>query len=224
VREALAIHQAVELHAMIDVSDGLAADVNHICEESRCGAVLVAEAVPVSDAARELSRTSGKTPLQHALGDGEDFELVFAVSPRTGRSCSRPAGPGLAKIGECVESGCGSKRTERENRSRRWGGCMILANRDREGAGVSSARSLTVTVRRKSLRQHGDGAGFAEEDQVAGAVVLEHLDTELLALSKSFSPPLRAASFIALFHGTPDALGTNLPPNGAVATYPASVM
>src|SRR5213079_1736885 len=62
VREALALHQAVELHAMIDVSDGLAADLNHVCEESRCGAVLVAEAVPISDAARFLSRTSDKTP------------------------------------------------------------------------------------------------------------------------------------------------------------------
>jgi thiamine-monophosphate kinase len=106
VREALALHAAVNLNAMMDISDGLAADVNHICEESGCGAVLVAEAIPVSDAARELSRTSGKTPLQHALGDGEDFELVFAVSPECGERLVRePPGPGLTKIGECVSAG-----------------------------------------------------------------------------------------------------------------------
>jgi thiamine-monophosphate kinase len=106
VREALALHAAVALRAMIDVSDGLAADVNHICEESRCGAVLVADAVPVSDAAGELARTSGRTPLQHALGDGEDFELVFAVSPEDGvRLLAAPPVAGLVKIGECVESG-----------------------------------------------------------------------------------------------------------------------
>ena len=106
VHEALALHRAVELRAMLDISDGLAADVNHICEESGCGVVLVAEAIPVSDAARELGRTSGKTPLQHALGDGEDFELVFAVSPEDGMKLltARPV-PGLVKIGECVESG-----------------------------------------------------------------------------------------------------------------------
>jgi thiamine-monophosphate kinase len=108
VREALALHAAADLHAMCDVSDGLAADLNHILEESRCGAVLVAESVPVSTAAAELSRTSGRTPLEHALGDGEDFELVFTVSPADGERLLRDQPvPGivLAKIGECVESG-----------------------------------------------------------------------------------------------------------------------
>lgn len=108
VREALALHDTVNLHAMIDVSDGLAADLHHILEESGCGAVLTAEAIPVSAAAGELSRTSGKSPLQHALGDGEDFELVFAVSPADGERLLRehPAlGVALTKIGECVESG-----------------------------------------------------------------------------------------------------------------------
>ncbi len=91
---------------MLDISDGLAADLNHICEESKCGAVLHASAIPISDAARELSRTSGKSPLQHALGDGEDFELVFAVSPDDGAKLLRePPVPGLTRIGECVESG-----------------------------------------------------------------------------------------------------------------------
>lgn len=106
VREALALHNTVDLRAMLDISDGLAADLNHICEESRCGAVLFAEEIPISDAARELSRTSGLTPLAHALGDGEDFELVFAVSPADGKKLLRePPIPGLAKIGVCVEAG-----------------------------------------------------------------------------------------------------------------------
>jgi thiamine-monophosphate kinase len=106
VREALALHQAVELRAMLDVSDGLAADVNHLCEESGCGAVLFAGAIPISDAARELGRGSGKTPLQHALGDGEDFELVFAVAPEDGvKLLASPPVTGLVQIGECVESG-----------------------------------------------------------------------------------------------------------------------
>jgi thiamine-monophosphate kinase len=106
VTEALALHAAVELHAMIDVSDGLAADLNHILEESGCGAVLTADAVPVHTDAVELSRRTGRRPLDHALGDGEDFELVFAVSAADGAKLLRtPPVPGLTKIGECVENG-----------------------------------------------------------------------------------------------------------------------
>lgn len=106
VREALALHAVAGLHAMCDISDGLAADLNHILEESGCGAVLFADAIPVSPDAVELSRTSGKSPLRHALGDGEDFELVFTVSPADGEKLLRePPVPGLARIGECVESG-----------------------------------------------------------------------------------------------------------------------
>jgi thiamine-monophosphate kinase len=105
VREALALSAAVELHAMCDISDGLAADLNHILEESGCGAVLFADAIPVSDAAKQLGRTSGKTPLQHALGDGEDFELVFAVSPADGAKLLRGSPVPVVKVGECIDAG-----------------------------------------------------------------------------------------------------------------------
>ena len=117
VREALQLHEAAPLHAMLDVSDGLAADVNHIREESGCGALLSAEAIPIADAAREMK--DGRTPLEHALGDGEDFELAFAVGPEDGRKLveAQPvAGVTLTKIGEFVmENGLWIE----ENRMRR---------------------------------------------------------------------------------------------------------
>lgn len=106
VREALALHAAVPLHALIDVSDGLAADVFHLCEESGCGAVLRAETIPVADAAFRLN--DSHSPLDHALGDGEDFELVFAVSPPDARRllADQPLpGVPLTAIGECVDHG-----------------------------------------------------------------------------------------------------------------------
>jgi thiamine-monophosphate kinase len=106
VREAQRLHELAELHAMIDVSDGLAADVWHLCTESGVGGVLNAEAIPVTEAARVID--DGRTPLDHALSDGEDFELVFAVPPADGRRLteSQPvAGIKLTAIGELVEIG-----------------------------------------------------------------------------------------------------------------------
>jgi thiamine-monophosphate kinase len=106
VAEALELHRLVDLHAMIDVSDGLAADLHHICTECGCGATLVAEAIPISDAARSMS--DGRSPLDHALSDGEDFELVFAVNEIDGQRLSQEQlipGIVLTKIGECVPDG-----------------------------------------------------------------------------------------------------------------------
>ena len=106
VREAIKLHALTDLHAMIDISDGLAADVNHICEESRCGAVLHSEAIPISEAAHVIQ--DGRSALEHALTDGEDFELVFAVAPADAKKLleAQPI-PGitLCHIGECVREG-----------------------------------------------------------------------------------------------------------------------
>jgi thiamine-monophosphate kinase len=83
IREAQKLHQQVELKAMIDISDGLALDLRHLCEESNCGAELIAEQIPISDAAYQMK--DDKSPLDHALSDGEDFELLFAVSAEEGK-------------------------------------------------------------------------------------------------------------------------------------------
>lgn len=106
IHEALALYQVVNLHAMIDISDGLAADVHHLCEESHCGASLRSTVIPISDAARQMN--DDRSPLIHALGDGEDFELAFAVSPVDG--CwlveAQPiSGVHLSHIGEFVPEG-----------------------------------------------------------------------------------------------------------------------
>ena len=106
VHEAMRLHAEANLHAMIDVSDGLAADVNHLCQESGCGAVLRAASIPISADARRLN--DDLSPLTHALSDGEDFELVFAVDPQDGRRLleTQPV-PGitLSHIAECIDQG-----------------------------------------------------------------------------------------------------------------------
>lgn len=81
VGEALRLHEAYRLHAATDVSDGLSLDLSHLCEESGCGAEVNLAAIPVHPDSHRLSaeRSDGVTPLDHALSDGEDFELILAV-------------------------------------------------------------------------------------------------------------------------------------------------
>lgn len=63
--------------SMIDISDGLVVDLMHIAEASKVGAILSEDAIPVSSEA--LAATDGLSPLEHALSDGEDYELLFTV-------------------------------------------------------------------------------------------------------------------------------------------------
>jgi len=76
VREAIKIAQMVTINAMIDMSDGLSSDLNRICRASKVGAVIDGAKIPVSDEARKSAN-----PLSSALNDGEDFELLFTLSP-----------------------------------------------------------------------------------------------------------------------------------------------
>ncbi len=70
--------------AMIDVSDGLLADLNHICEASHAGARIFMEQLPVSRELAFLCRDQKMDPRELALHGGEDYELLFTV-PREKR-------------------------------------------------------------------------------------------------------------------------------------------
>jgi thiamine-monophosphate kinase len=69
------------IHAMIDISDGLAGDLRHLLDRSGVGAELLGRAIPISRTAKLQARATptGKPALLAALTDGEDFELLFAA-------------------------------------------------------------------------------------------------------------------------------------------------
>ena len=77
IAEALDLAGRCDLHAMIDVSDGLAVDLRRLCAASSVGAVIEAARVPIHPDAAALAAPAD--PLAAALGDGEDYELLFTL-------------------------------------------------------------------------------------------------------------------------------------------------
>lgn len=110
-REALQLHERYTIHAAMDVSDGLSLDLSRMCEESGVGAELFLDRVPIAAAACALSASVDtnvrpiRSPLEHALADGEDFELLLAVPPDEARRllADQPLGDvPLTSVGQFV--------------------------------------------------------------------------------------------------------------------------
>jgi thiamine-monophosphate kinase len=89
--------------AAIDISDGLLADLGHICKASGCGATIDVERVPLS--AELLSLFPPQEALAHALGGGDDYELCFTAPPSRAEEIEavlEAAGTPLRRIGQLV--------------------------------------------------------------------------------------------------------------------------
>jgi len=92
VKEALFIAERFPVHAAIDCSDGLSLDLARMMAASGTRGVVRLADVPVHpDALRRADRDGG-TPLDHALGDGEDFELILALPSEAARELLEAAG------------------------------------------------------------------------------------------------------------------------------------
>lgn len=68
--------------AMIDLSDGLASDLRHLCQASNMGAEIEAQELPLSLEFLDYTKEQGLDPLALSLTGGEDFELLLTVPPR----------------------------------------------------------------------------------------------------------------------------------------------
>jgi len=104
LNEARSLVKNFRITSMIDISDGLSTDLNHIAKESGVGACVYEELIPLSKDAKNVSA---------ALNEGEDFELLFTMPLREARRLARK-GPGsngvkITQIGEILDKKIGVK-------------------------------------------------------------------------------------------------------------------
>lgn len=99
--------------AMIDISDGLSSDLNHLCSESKVGALVDSSLIPIDKKVADLCGRRALDPLQLALHGGEDFELLFTVQPeKVSRLPRRVDGISITHIGEIRDASEGIKISE----------------------------------------------------------------------------------------------------------------
>ena len=99
--------------SMIDLSDGLSSDLNHLCEASGVGALIDSSLLPVDDRVQELCGRRALDPLQLALHGGEDFELLFTVAPENAARLPRKVdGVEIKRIGTIQSASEGVKISE----------------------------------------------------------------------------------------------------------------
>lgn len=68
--------------AMIDISDGLSSEVNHLCEDGKIGAIIDEERIPIHEAVKKAAEEFKKAAMSFALSGGEDYELLFTLSKK----------------------------------------------------------------------------------------------------------------------------------------------
>jgi len=107
LKEARYLVSKFSVHAMIDISDGLAQDLGHIVRESRVGARIYQERVPMSKDCANI---------EDALYSGEDFELLFTLSAKDAAKLLKLRPREYSAIGEVVEKKYGLKSVDNKGR------------------------------------------------------------------------------------------------------------
>ena len=107
IAEARTLAKNYDLHAMIDISDGLAKDLSHICKASGAGAEIIAADVPIhKDVTDKPPTPADRSHLDAALADGEDYELLFTLpADQAKRLCGdNPLTVEVTRIGTITEA------------------------------------------------------------------------------------------------------------------------
>ncbi len=111
VAEGVVIAESGFATSMVDISDGLAGDIRHLCEASGVGALLWESELPVSGELLEAASVTAKKPMEWALHGGEDYELLVTTPPEfvgaLQEALRRAGGAPLTPVGEILPASQG---------------------------------------------------------------------------------------------------------------------
>jgi len=109
LKEARFLVKNFKINSMIDISDGLVQDLGHILDESKAGAVIYEDLIPINQQARGL---------QDALYSGEDFELLFTLSLKESKKLTRK-NPYFIPIGHIAQKQSGFSLLTKSGRQKK---------------------------------------------------------------------------------------------------------
>lgn len=102
--EARLILDAFPVTSMIDISDGLASEIGHLCRQNRLGCRINELEIPVTDEVRRGAPDTGLEPHRYALYSGEEYELLFTVPREEFSERAIPDETRITVLGEMVSS------------------------------------------------------------------------------------------------------------------------
>jgi len=102
--------------SMIDISDGLSSEINHLCKASNVGCIIYEEKIPVNAEVEKLAAEMNTSPTMYALSGGEDYELLFTINSNDWKKLSdRNAVTVIGEINEAADGICLNDKSGKEH-------------------------------------------------------------------------------------------------------------
>jgi thiamine-monophosphate kinase len=104
IDQARALIRNLKVNSMIDISDGLSSELFHLAEESKVGALLYQQKIPISAKCLKAALLLNRDPLKFALSSGEEYELLFTINRRDKSKLERIKSKlGISVVGEIMD-------------------------------------------------------------------------------------------------------------------------
>jgi thiamine-monophosphate kinase len=118
IEESQFLVKNFRINSMIDISDGLSSEINHIANESKVGAIIYEEKIPINPLIQKNAKLINKSPLDLALNSGEEYELLFTLPEKYQKKLDSIKDFKISVIGKIVSAREGLKIVGKDGKKR----------------------------------------------------------------------------------------------------------